>query len=767
MPTIVGTGADDSLRGGLEDDLLQGFGGQDTLRGGQGRDTLDGGAGDDDLFDNDAGRYIGGEGDDYINVSLGNVTGIHEIVEDGGEGNDLLYARAGSPFQSSAGTTTATLIGGDGSDSITASGSLSATMVAGAGDDLVSVTGQFFRGAIVTLGSGADRLRWDVNSGDSVTIVTDFQPGDGGDRLTIDLTYQISNWDGATNPFASGHFRLSQQGGDTVLQRDADGPSGAAQFADIVRFQNTSSSQFTAFNLFDFSPSGAAPPGGVLTGTDAPDDLRGTSGPDLIRGLGGGDALQGFLGSDTLDGGEGDDLLQGGAGDDSLSGGAGADDLVADDGWSAAGANTLSGGEGNDLLTGGDGNDRLSGDDGADRLLDGKGDDLLLGGGGADYISSGSGADTLDGGDGDDWLQTGSGADLLSGGAGRDSFAILGIHTSLISAEVDRILDWSAEDRLRFLDNAGHDTSGPYAELTAPDLMTAASLAASSGAYFVAAQVGADVIVFAGQNEAVRLVGRSLADISETSVQGAYVSRSGVSAGTGGADNVQLSAGADTFSAGGGADTVVGMGGDDSIASGDGDDRVFGSGGADTVVDTGGSNFVQGGEGGDSIVGGAGFDDINGNQGDDTCVSGGGDDWVVGGKDNDSLSGSAGHNIVYGNLGADTCEGGEGNDIVRGGQQNDVVSGGAGDDYVSGDKGDDTVTGGTGADLFHTFGDAGIDRVTDFTVAEGDRVLLDPGTQYTVTQVGSDTVISMTGGGQMILVGVQLASLPAGWIFGA
>jgi len=177
--------------------------------------------------------------------------------------------------------------------------------------------------------------------------------------------------------------------------------------------------------------------------------------------------------------------------------------------------------------------------------------------------------------------------------------------------------------------------------------------------------------------------------------------------------------------------------------------------------------LVSGGDGDDSLVGGAGFDNFQGNVGNDTASGGLGHDWVVGGKDNDLLSGDAGNDLVYGNLGADTCEGGEGNDIVRGGQDNDSLSGGSGDDYVSGDKGDDTVAGGAGADIFHTFGDAGIDRVLDFNLAQGDRVQVDPGTQYTVAQVGADTVVSMTGGGQMVLVGVSMGSLTPGWIFGA
>jgi Ca2+-binding RTX toxin-like protein len=179
------------------------------------------------------------------------------------------------------------------------------------------------------------------------------------------------------------------------------------------------------------------------------------------------------------------------------------------------------------------------------------------------------------------------------------------------------------------------------------------------------------------------------------------------------------------------------------------------------------TGMVSGGDGADSLAGGGGFDNFQGNAGRDTESGGAGDDWVVGGKDNDSLSGDDGGDLVYGNIGNDTCDGGAGNDIVRGGQDNDSLNGGAGDDFVSGDKGDDTMVGGAGADIFHTFGDAGIDLVMDFHPAEGDRVMLDPGTVSTLDQVGADTVISMTGGGKMVLVSVQLSTMPAGWIFGA
>jgi len=232
-----------------------------------------------------------------------------------------------------------------------------------------------------------------------------------------------------------------------------------------------------------------------------------------------------------------------------------------------------------------------------------------------------------------------------------------------------------------------------------------------------------------------------------------------------GSDSLLGGSGADLLRAFGGDDLLVGSGGGDTLYGGTGNDVLYAEG-RDAAAPIG-STYLRGDEGNDWIQGGRGFDDINGNMGNDTASGGAGDDWVVGGKDLDLLFGGEGDDLVYGNVGDDVCDGGLGNDTIRGGQDNDILRGYSGADYLSGDKGSDTVTGGPGADIFHTFGDAGVDRVTDFNFAEGDRVMLDPGTQYTVKQVGDDTVIDMVGGGQMILVGVPLLSLSPGWIFGA
>jgi Ca2+-binding RTX toxin-like protein len=200
-----------------------------------------------------------------------------------------------------------------------------------------------------------------------------------------------------------------------------------------------------------------------------------------------------------------------------------------------------------------------------------------------------------------------------------------------------------------------------------------------------------------------------------------------------------------------------------SLTGGAGADTLTGGTAADTLSGGDGANFMRGGEGADVITGGSGFDNINGNQGADTINSGAGGDWALGGQGEDVVSAGDGADIVNGNIGQDTVDGGNGADTVRGGQGDDVITGGAGDDWISGDLGSDTITGGTGADIFHGFAGAGVDRITDFNYAEGDRVVLDHGTTYSAAQVGADVVITMTGA-TMTLANVTLTSLPSGWI---
>jgi Ca2+-binding RTX toxin-like protein len=211
--------------------------------------------------------------------------------------------------------------------------------------------------------------------------------------------------------------------------------------------------------------------------------------------------------------------------------------------------------------------------------------------------------------------------------------------------------------------------------------------------------------------------------------------------------------------------STQGTDGDDVLQASAGSPIAEGGAGNDTISGGDFSDLLRGGEGNDSIVGGTHIDIINGNQGADTILGRATvGDLLLGGQGADVIDAgqSTGHNIVNGNLGADTISGGSGGDILLGGQGADVIVGGASADFISGDRGANTLTGGGGGDFFHA--GAGLDVVTDFSQAQGDRVVVDPGAHFTAAQVGQDTVISIVGGGQMTLVGVQYASLTGDWI---
>jgi serralysin len=216
--------------------------------------------------------------------------------------------------------------------------------------------------------------------------------------------------------------------------------------------------------------------------------------------------------------------------------------------------------------------------------------------------------------------------------------------------------------------------------------------------------------------------------------------------------------------AGSGADTVIGNAAANLVSGGAGADAIFGDAGNDSLTGGQGADFLRGGDGDDSMSGGADFDNMQGNAGRDTLEGGDGDDWVLGGKDNDSLAGQAGADVINGNLGDDVGVGGEGDDVVRGGQGDDDLQGGGGNDLLFGDRGNDTLTGGAGADTFHFDGNGGHDRVTDFNLSAGDQVEIDDGANYTVTQVGGDTVVELASGAQLTLDGNQQSSLQGAWI---
>jgi serralysin len=332
--------------------------------------------------------------------------------------------------------------------------------------------------------------------------------------------------------------------------------------------------------------------------------------------------------------------------------------------------------------------------------------------------------------------------------------------------------------------NTGANYQGRYSsvplldDIAAAQVEYGANLSTRTGDTVYGFNSNADRDWFKATSSQTRLVfavwdagGRDTFDFSGYQQNGIIDLREGNFSSVGGlTGNVAVAKGAQIENAigGPGLDTIYGNGLNNSLTGGAGGDTLWGGAGNDTLDGgTGGGGFLRGEAGDDVIFGGDGFDDTHGNIGNDTVHGGGFDDWVVGGQGNDMLFGDDGGDLCYGNLGDDTVDGGAGADGVVGGQGNDVLNGGAGDDFIiTGDRGDDTLTGGLGADNFRTFNQTGIDRVTDFNQAQGDHVTVDPGSAYTLSQVGADTVIDMGGGNQMILVGVTLSSLTSGWITG-
>lgn len=313
--TLAGAGGDDQLFGGYGDDSIRGDAGRDTVEGGYGDDLLEGGAGNDALADRHGGNDTlrGGDGDDRISVRHRYFNNTdNAITVDAGGGADVVDFSA------------------YGRNNLVAS--------LGDGDDRLTLQSFATAGATLTLGAGRDVLVLDPFLSSQVQgsiVVTDFQAGDGGDRLDW---LEFANWylqdfRPDFNPFASGGARLQQFGADTLFSvgRSLEG-------AVTVLLRNTDTAALTNDNFgTDISARPPVAETDTHPGTAGPEALTGTPGRDVMSGLGGDDTLTGQAGDDWLRGGAGADLVDGGEGDDTI------EDLL--------GTDTIFGGAGHDRIT--------------------------------------------------------------------------------------------------------------------------------------------------------------------------------------------------------------------------------------------------------------------------------------------------------------------------------------------------------------------------------------------------------------------------------
>jgi Ca2+-binding RTX toxin-like protein len=90
-----------------------------------------------------------------------------------------------------------------------------------------------------------------------------------------------------------------------------------------------------------------------------------------------------------------------------------------------------------------------------------------------------------------------------------------------------------------------------------------------------------------------------------------------------------------------------------------------------------------------------------------------------------NATGNASGNCLTGNSGDNALTGLQGNDKLYGNAGIDVLIGGYGNDRLTGGKDGDMLTGGVGADVFVFGAHDGVDQITDFNIADGDRLQLD------------------------------------------
>jgi Ca2+-binding RTX toxin-like protein len=205
----------------------------------------------------------------------------------------------------------------------------------------------------------------------------------------------------------------------------------------------------------------------VIAGTSGADALIGTASADKIMGLGGDDMIFGHGGNDDILGGGGRDMLFGDDGADRILGENG-DDYIN----GGAGNDTVFGGNGDDWIVAeqGDGNDIYYGDD----MVGGSGNDTLdmsaitanitadLGTGmmnRGSVSSAQTGTDTIwgvenfVGGSGNDTITASSAVNVIDGGGGNDVFRFL----SASHADGDTITDFQPGDKidLSFMDANG------------------------------------------------------------------------------------------------------------------------------------------------------------------------------------------------------------------------------------------------------------------------------------------------------------------------
>ncbi|MEC8214233.1 MAG: M10 family metallopeptidase C-terminal domain-containing protein, partial [Cyanobacteriota bacterium] len=178
---------------------------------------------------------------------------------------------------------------------------------------------------------------------------------------------------------------------------------------------------------------------------------------------------------------------------------------------------------------------------------------------------------------------------------------------------------------------------------------------------------------------------------------------------------------------------------------------------ADTVIEK-----AVGGSGADTLTGNSANNTLDGGTGDDTLIGGAGDDTYVVDSTSDVVteSSSEGTDLIQAsvtytapaNVEQLTLTGSSHINATGNALANTLIGNSGANRLIGGDA-NDTLTGGTGADQFQLGG--GDDLITDFSVPSGDLVGIENGQSYSISQSGSDALISVASVGSVRLAGIN------------
>lgn len=748
------------------DDTIVGSSENDGIWGGSGADILSGGAGNDGI--GSAGIFVSGMDPIYDDMGL-----EHDVLS-GGDGNDAFRAGYGDDVD-----------GGDGDDYLYLS-------LGGATTGVVIDTAMFESGDPLIIAGGTIQNVERIENLRLTEFDDNLVIGDHG----YYSSFHLGAGDDLVSSLHGGPSIYGGDGNDRLITGAAYGQSGnlfdGAAGIDAVDYANASGSVFLQLNE-EGNGIAADNYGNVLMNVE---NVLGSSFDDVFWGNSRNNLLVGGAGNDRLDGGVGNDELQGGAGIDTAeylnaaagvmvdlrlttaqnTGGSGIDTISGiEDIWGSSFADTFTGNSAANRLWGNGGNDTISGGDGDDRLDGGGGNDSLSGGNAHDHLHGGEGDDTLLGGAGDDNLEGGAGNDTLDGGAGAndlvdysDNGGAVTVNLSLAGAQA--IGGSAGTDTLA---NIEHVEGSSYADLIIgnwdanwlyggwdADVINGAGgddrVYGGEGNDRLDGGTGADRL-YGGTGNDIYLIENVLDIISEYVGEGSDLVNSSVSyALRSNIEDLTLIGSAAIDGTGNGLDNYLrGNGAANLLDGSSGEDWLLGNAGNDTLIGGSGNDVLNGGTGADIMTGGFNSDTYYVDAVSDVVAenAGEGTDTVV--STIDYTLGDNVENLTF--LGvAVNGTGNALNNTIRGSNVANVLDGAAGADHLLGLAGNDFYIVDNAGDRVSETTDFGTDTVqssvsfklganVEHLTLTGSSQINGTGNGLNNTLIGNDAVNSLHG----------------------